>query len=95
MAWIIQMIHKADPVLLELHPTPRVLKGNRYMFVEDNPAANPDEEERFIPDPELPHSDNQIAFDAQLNSQNPNGKHIRLTKGQASQFAPQEVVEDP
>lgn len=94
MACTIQMIHKADPVLVDRFPFARVLKGNRYLFVAENPDAPGEDSERFIPAPELPHSANQKAFDARLNSQNPNGKHIRLTKGQASQFAPQEVVEE-
>jgi len=94
MACIIQMIHKADPVLVARFPFARVLKGNRFMFAAENPDAPEEDSDLFIPDPELPHSANQTAFDARLNSQNPNGKHIRLTKGQASQFAPQEVVEE-
>ena len=92
--WIIQMINKADPVLVARFPHARILKGNRYLFVAENPDAPDEDSEHFIPDPELPHSANQIAFDAQLNSQNPNGKHIKLTKGQASQFAPQEIVQE-
>ena len=87
--WIIQLIHKADPALLARHPTPRVLQGNRYLFVSDNPYAPDDDSDR------LPDEANQAAFDAMLNSQNPNGKHIKLTKGQASEFAPQEHIEEP
>jgi len=88
MAWTIQMINKADPVLVARFPHARVLKGNRYLFVAENPDA-PDEDSDRLPD-----EANQTAFDARLNSQNPNGKHIKLTKGQASQFAPQEIVEE-
>jgi len=88
MAWIIQMINKADPVLMALHPFARVFKGNRFLFVSENSDADPDENER------LPGNANQAAFDAQLLSQNPNGKHMQLTKKQASKFAPQEVIEE-
>lgn len=85
--WIIQLISKADPVLVARFPKARVLQGNRYLFVTENPDSI-DEVDG------LPEEVNQVAFDAQLNGQSPNGNHIRLSKGQASQFAPHPITEE-